>query len=170
MNADELLAWARKAATVDYYTLLGVPRTAGDEEVQAAFHRIALRVHPDSLADHPDEVRVAAAEAFKRAAEAYRVLSRAASRAKYDSGLAQGVHRFDDRRAKEDTRPAVQTLADLAKTKGGQLHARKADAFLSVGQLDDARLALISACQEEPYNDGLKERLDALYEALALEP
>ncbi len=42
--------------------------------------------------------------------------------------------------------------------------------LLSVGKLDDARLQLINACQEEPMNEELAERLQIVWEALALEP
>ena len=48
--------------------------------------------------------------------------------------------------------------------------AAKADAFLDQGNLESARIQLISAVQNDPGNDELKERLDILYEALMLEP
>jgi len=39
-----------------------------------------------------------------------------------------------------------------------------------MGKLEEARIQLISACQNDPANAELKERLDILYEALTLEP
>jgi hypothetical protein len=58
----------------------------------------------------------------------------------------------------------------VAVTSRAKLHALKADRLIDAGQLERARLALVSACQCEPDNEELAERLKILYEALALEP
>ncbi len=41
---------------------------------------------------------------------------------------------------------------------------------MTIGKLDEARLQLVNACQCEPFNQELAERLKLVYEALALEP
>ncbi|MDG6105855.1 DnaJ domain-containing protein [Dactylosporangium aurantiacum] len=64
--------------TGDYYEVLGVERTAGQEEIQRAYRRLARRYHPDINKD-PD-----AEERFKRINQAYEVLSDAKKRARYD--------------------------------------------------------------------------------------
>jgi hypothetical protein len=46
----------------------------------------------------------------------------------------------------------------------------KADRLIAVGKLEEARVHLVTACQSEPDNEELAERLQILYEALALEP
>jgi hypothetical protein len=58
----------------------------------------------------------------------------------------------------------------VATTPRGKQHAVRADRLIAIGKLDDARVQLVTACQCEPHNGELAERLQALYEALALEP
>ena len=62
-----------------YYEVLGVARTAGDEELKKSFRRLAMKCHPDRCPDDP-----AAQEKFKEAKEAYEVLSDSRKRAQYD--------------------------------------------------------------------------------------
>ncbi|MDW8050909.1 MAG: molecular chaperone DnaJ [Armatimonadota bacterium] len=63
----------------DYYEVLGVPRNASQEEIKAAFRKLARQYHPDVNKDDPE-----AEEKFKLINEAYQVLSDPESRAMYD--------------------------------------------------------------------------------------
>lgn len=63
----------------DYYEVLGVSKTATDDEIKKAYRKMALKYHPDK---NPDDKE--AEEKFKEAAEAYDVLSNADKRARYD--------------------------------------------------------------------------------------
>src|SRR3954454_9135060 len=70
----------------DYYEILGVQRSAGDQELKSAYRKLALQHHPDrNPGDHSSE------EKFKEAAEAYAVLTDAQKRAAYDAYGHQGV-------------------------------------------------------------------------------
>ncbi len=69
----------------DYYEVLGVARTASDEEIKQAFRRLARRYHPD-VSSEPD-----AEERFKEINEAYGVLSDPQKRARYDRYGHAGV-------------------------------------------------------------------------------
>ena len=60
----------------DYYEILGVERSAGDQELKSAYRKLALQYHPDR---NPGDN--AAEDKFKEAAEAYSVLSDAQKRA-----------------------------------------------------------------------------------------
>ena len=59
----------------DYYDILGVSRTARQEEIKAAFRRLALEHHPDKGGDPAK---------FKKYNEAYQTLGNAETRAQYD--------------------------------------------------------------------------------------
>jgi len=64
----------------DYYEVLGVGRTATEDEIKKAYRRLALQYHPDKNPDNRPE----AEERFKEVAEAYQVLCDAERRAAYD--------------------------------------------------------------------------------------
>ncbi len=60
---------------MDYYELLGVTKTASQDEIKKAFHKLAHKYHPDKGGDESK---------FKEINEAYQVLSDAQKRQQYD--------------------------------------------------------------------------------------
>jgi curved DNA-binding protein CbpA len=164
---------ARLAVVEDqsYYEILRVPSSSSAVDVKAAFHEFALACHPDQYVDESPEVSLAAGELFKRGVEAYKVLTRTEWRARYDEGLLHGKLRFvPGQTEKPPPPPATRTLEEIATTPRAKELAKRADRLISVGKLDDARVALVTALQDDYDNEELKERLAVLYEALALEP
>jgi curved DNA-binding protein CbpA len=166
------VAWAESIPTLSYYAILQVEPAAEPADIKAAFHSFALRCHPDRYVDDGVEVSAAAAEVFKRGVEAYNVLSKPTLRERYDKVLAKGGLRLDPDALDSVPAPAPKgkPLEEVAQTQRGKQHAIKAERLISIGKLEEARIMLVNATMEEPFNEELKERLNILYEALALEP
>jgi molecular chaperone DnaJ len=70
----------------DYYEVLGVSRTASEQEMKSAYRKLAMQYHPDRNPGDRD-----AEEKFKEASEAYSILSDAEKRAQYDRFGHQAV-------------------------------------------------------------------------------
>jgi molecular chaperone DnaJ len=76
----------------DYYEILGVSKTADEQEMKKAYRKVAMQYHPDR--NPGDKV---AEEKFKEAAEAYEILTNPDKRARYDRYGHAGVDGFQGR-------------------------------------------------------------------------
>ena len=63
----------------DYYEILGVSKSASQEEIKKAYRKVAMQFHPDR---NPGDK--SAEEKFKEAAEAYEILNDPDKKAQYD--------------------------------------------------------------------------------------
>src|ERR1700676_61457 len=90
----------------DYYKVLGVPRTASQEDIKKAFRKLARQYHPDVAKD-----KKGGEAKFKEINEAYEVLGDPANRAKYDElgvdgGAAAGFQGAPGQRGRSSRGPA----------------------------------------------------------------
>jgi molecular chaperone DnaJ len=78
----------------DYYEVLGVERSAAEQDIKSAYRKLAMQHHPDRNPGNPE-----AEEKFKEASEAYSVLIDSEKRARYDryghAGVSNGAGGFD---------------------------------------------------------------------------
>jgi hypothetical protein len=73
------LTFAAMPVTKDYYKIFNVKSSASAGEIKNAYHRLAMKYHPDR---NPDDALATAI--FTEAAEAYKVLSDAEARKQYN--------------------------------------------------------------------------------------
>ncbi|XP_062981937.1 dnaJ homolog subfamily B member 9 [Elgaria multicarinata webbii] len=72
-------------AAESYYDILGVPKNASDRQIKKAFHKLAMKYHPDKNKSPGAEAK------FREIAEAYETLSDENKRREYDQfGHAEG--------------------------------------------------------------------------------
>ncbi len=72
---------------LDYYQILGVERTASEDEIKRAYKKMAIKYHPDRNPGNKE-----AEEKFKQAAEAYDVLRDPEKRSRYDQFGKAGIN------------------------------------------------------------------------------
>ncbi|SBT72743.1 40 kDa heat shock protein, putative [Plasmodium ovale] len=75
--------------TQDYYSILGVPRDATENDIKKAYRKLAMKWHPDKHVDEAD--KKVAEEKFKSISEAYEVLSDEEKRKTYDLYGSEGI-------------------------------------------------------------------------------
>lgn len=114
------------------YDILGVDQDASEDEIRRAFRKLTLEHHPDRF---QGDARARAEGRFQEITEAFNVLSRKASREKYDKELNAG---------------GESTLSD-PKEIARRLAAKGAQAFKS-GQLVEAADTLVLAVHHDDRN------------------
>jgi len=161
LDLEHLAAWADVLDEANYYEILGVLHIADAGAIRDAFHEFALAFHPDAQLDLGPEERKVVAQVFQRGVEAYRVLSADELRARYDLALAKGLLRLEGESERRAT--GARSLDELCTSAAAKLHAKRAEDFITQGELGRAADELLRALRaEEGPNAELAERLQAL--------
>ncbi len=98
-------------AETDYYKILGVNKTASDNEIKKAYRKLAMKYHPDRNKGDKE-----AEEKFKKISEAYAVLSDPEKRKQYDTFGSAG---FQQRYSQEDIFKGSDFESILSELFGG---------------------------------------------------
>lgn len=114
---------------VDYYKILGVSRTAKQDEIKKAYKKLALQYHPDKNQDNPEaEVK------FKEVSEAYDNLGDSDKRKVYDSKMSFSFdfNRWHHAFGHADTASSFKNTAKPEPPKGSDVNI---DLFLTLEEL-----------------------------------
>ncbi|PVH38400.1 hypothetical protein PAHAL_5G251200 [Panicum hallii] len=110
-------------ARSSYYAVLGVHPGASAAEIRAAYHRLAMRWHPDKIASGRAAADPARAEEaktrFQQIHEAYQVLSDEKRRALYDAGMYDPLD--DDQEDVEGFHDFLQEIMSFMATVGREV-------------------------------------------------
>lgn len=139
----ELSEQAARLVASDYFGMLGLPRTAGAEDVARAFAALVKQWHPDRVPAGLEDLRPTFVEVFRKLDEARRTLAEPARRQAY---LAKGA-------------PTVAARLPAGATTEAQLEFRKAEAFLKTHDLAQAEAHIRRAVQLAPKKSDFRAML-----------
>jgi len=83
---QEAKAQLKKSKRKDYYKILGVEKTANEDEIKKAYRKKALLHHPDRHSNATEEEKAEHERKFKELGEAYAVLTDPKKRQLHDAG------------------------------------------------------------------------------------
>ena len=69
----------------DYYKILGIDRSASQDDIKKAYRRAAVKWHPDKFTSKSEKERKQAEDKFKEIGAAYAILSDPQKRQRYDT-------------------------------------------------------------------------------------
>jgi len=160
---DLISAWDDAIDASTYYEILGILEIADESAIKNAYREFARAFHPDAHPSASADVAKTLRRIFQRGVEAYRTLSDQKLRAAYDMALARGAIRMKDSQLPPAKLGGAKSLEDLCATMSAKFAARKADEFISSGNLSAAKRELMMAIVHDGGgNTELAERLDAL--------
>ncbi|KAJ4940744.1 hypothetical protein JOQ06_027039 [Pogonophryne albipinna] len=100
----------KKSKRKDYYKVLGVGKSATEDEIKKAYRKRALMHHPDRHSAATQEVQKEEEKKFKEVGEAFTVLSDPKKKMRYDSG-----HDLEDEGSCDGGGPVLSSATMSAK-------------------------------------------------------
>src|ERR1700692_1307954 len=101
-------------AYTDYYKILGIPKTASEEDVKKAYRKLARKLHPDL---NPNDKE--ANKKFQQINEANEVLSDPEKRKKYDQYGSDWQHAEEFEKAQQSSGRTRRRGEGASTTRGG---------------------------------------------------
>ena len=118
----------------DYYSLLGIPPTAGTAEVRQAYLRLAKERHPDR---YPDPAAKEQAEAFfKDLTTAFNTLMHEERRRQYDSERERPKPRSPEEIARDAYERSAQAMESGAELLSFDRHFAEVDGLAWVEPIE----------------------------------
>lgn len=82
----------------DYYKILGIKRTANEQEIKRAFKKLSLKFHPDKNRDNAEKAK----DQFAKIVNAYETLKDPEQRQVYDAKGEEGVRQHAANKAQQE--------------------------------------------------------------------
>jgi curved DNA-binding protein CbpA len=137
--------------SVNHYRVLKVGVTASTKEIQEAFHREALILHPDIYQGLEDPLLLEYSKiVYARVVEAYRILSNKTHRQNYDAmlrGDSPPNASPEERAEGEITSPSIKRAA---ASPAGMKFYRLAQSALQSGSYQSAKMNIQLALSSDP--------------------
>ncbi len=157
----------------DPYSVLGVSRTATDEEIKKAYRELARKYHPDNYQQNPDLAELAE-EKMKEVNEAYERIQ--AERA---GGESSSSSSYSDRRSTDPRLVEIRSLISQRRyseaemrldavslsDRGAEWNFLKGCVLAQRGHIFDARKHIETACYMDPSNMEYQHARDQLNRA-----
>lgn len=143
----------------DPYSVLGVPRTATDDEIKKAYRELARKYHPDNYQQDPNLAELAS-EKMKEINEAYERIqnerSGKSSSSSYTGSSTSTDPRFNEIRSLINQRRFSEAEMRLdsmsAADRGAEWNFLKACVLMQRGHYFDAQKHIETACYMDPGN------------------
>ena len=157
----------------DPYSVLGVSRTATDEEIKKAYRELARKYHPDNYQQNPDLAELAE-EKMKEVNEAYERIQAEREGGASSSSSSNSGHRSSDPRLMEIRSLITQrrySEAEMrldsisAADRGAEWNFLKACGLAQRGHVFEARKHIETACYMDPSNMEYQQARDQLNRA-----
>jgi DnaJ-class molecular chaperone len=110
----------------DYYAILGIAKTASEDEIKKAYRNLAKKYHPDMNTGNEEE----AGRKFKEISEAYETLNDADKRKKYDNSTNCAEEKpiyQQPNPVKKGAKPFTQEMYDNLTKRGAEFFDVKED-------------------------------------------
>ncbi len=138
---QEIEVHAGRIEVEDYFTMLGLERTATQTDIQGAYFKVAKAWHPDRLPPELVDMKPLVSKVFAKYNEAYGILNDPAKRTDYTKTLDTGGGTGGDSAADQE---AVRRVVDAA------FEFQKAEIFLKKNDLQQAAEFATSAANADP--------------------